>query len=414
MKNNFFFLLVILGFITGHSQTSKKSADFVFSEQPQTKTGLYKQVLSVDNAVFMVFKSRYSGNLSSFQGKSKSAVVTSKGVSLNNLLLYGFKSHGAGRILYFSLHDNDFISGNLEVNKPNNIYDIIIFHRNLSNKERMLIESKLSIQYGISLYRKRDYYSSSYEIIWDAKDNAPYLNRVSGIGIDPAVNLFGGKGQNIEDHFIQLQFSENTKSDYPIYFIWGDNNQDLIFNSYNLLERKWKFQSTNLVNSDKKVIYKININKIKNTSSSDILNKYDLIISATPDFTDNVQEVALHKLNDSIYVSDPVLPKGNTGYFTLKRTSQNLLTTGDVSVFPNPGESNNNIFIRVNGQHIQKNTPVLIEIYNMAGEKIFNKSFSISESETKVIPVRFHSSGQFLALIHYNNKHFSKKIIIGK
>lgn len=66
----------------------------------------------------------------------------------------------------------------------NNAFDgyspeVIVFARQLSNTERLQVESYLALKYGVTL--KGSYLSPRGDLIWDASSNATYHHRVTGL-----------------------------------------------------------------------------------------------------------------------------------------------------------------------------------------------------------------------------------------
>ncbi|MGB3149612.1 MAG: hypothetical protein WBB27_03030, partial [Maribacter sp.] len=71
------------------------------------------------------------------------------------------------------------------------ITEIIVYNETLNSTEQNLIESYLSVKYGITLDQtsERDYLASDATIIWDASSNSGYASDIFGIGRDDASGL---------------------------------------------------------------------------------------------------------------------------------------------------------------------------------------------------------------------------------
>ncbi len=71
------------------------------------------------------------------------------------------------------------------------VAEVIVFDRVISPKAKSVIDSYLSIQYGIPLPQvvPTNYYDSDYTVIWDAKKNRSYPSEVVALGRSKSTNL---------------------------------------------------------------------------------------------------------------------------------------------------------------------------------------------------------------------------------
>ena len=85
------------------------------------------------------------------------------------------------------------------------IGDVIVYNRVLTDIERLRINTYLAIKYGYALYQNagtntyNNYVATDGTVIWDAKQNAAYNNRVFGIGRDTIEGLEQKQSRSVYD-----------------------------------------------------------------------------------------------------------------------------------------------------------------------------------------------------------------------
>jgi hypothetical protein len=151
-------------------------------------------------------------------------------------------------------------------NSSNRLAEIITYNRTLTSAELDLVESYISIKYGImrgSNSSPIDYYSSASSTVWSTASNSGYTNDVAAIGRDDASGL--NKKQSISvntDEAVTIGLNviasdnasnTNVFASDKSFLLWGNNGGTLIGNNtLNLpscaasrLNRVWKTQPTN-------------------------------------------------------------------------------------------------------------------------------------------------------------------------
>jgi len=136
------------------------------------------------------------------------------------------------------------------------ISEYLVFDHILESKERKIIESYLSLKYGIPLYYS-NYTNSNDKIIWDFEENLNYTHNVCGIGRDDFYGLHQKQSQNTQEPRLLVIAADEIKNSndenlYEIdknnFLLWGDNGKitadaDTITNNHPmslpLLDRKW-------------------------------------------------------------------------------------------------------------------------------------------------------------------------------
>ena len=269
------------------------------------------------------------------------------------------------------------------------IYELIYFPKALNKKQKAIIESYLSIKYGISLIEENDYLNASGEVLWNSKENSAFSQRVNGIGFDLNTGLNQKQSVNSTSKDIivglsdiKIKNSENLSilNDND-YLLWGDNGKELSFNSKqnNLydLKRIWKFQTTQK-NFD--IPLEIKISK-KVSLPSELKDKYisDNFYLAI-DYSDgnafdfqNAEYKKISNLDDNYFTCNDFYPENN-----FKLTLVYLDTT-DVSkqplkvdqeltkVYPNPVKSGTSFNIDINNT---KELNTAIKIIDLNGRII--------------------------------------------
>jgi hypothetical protein len=154
----------------------------------------------------------------------------------------------------FIQFNKDFITAD---DSTNRMLEVIVFPHFLPNSVRQILETYLSIKYGISLSSNLTYYNSMKKIIWDTLQNRNFNYRITGIGRDDTLNLYQKQSENSQmDGLkvgldkIQILNSENQGSiNNRTFVLWGDNGkttkliQDCPAN-FSKIARKWKTQTT--------------------------------------------------------------------------------------------------------------------------------------------------------------------------
>jgi hypothetical protein len=259
-------------------------------------------------SLFLVYKSsnEEEQNLIQLQKGKNKTFISSKRIINQDEILLNKGDVKKGYILSYLNTDNSIISSkkqNLlfeddlynDKEGKNILAELIYIPRNVNQYERNLIESYLSIKYGISLTGK-NYYSSKGEKIWDLKENNSFGNRITGIGRDNYFELNQKQSGNSENDGIYIAFNSLKKSNNENlsdisnnnYVLWGDNGKkNKIEDSktsvnLNMMERIWKVQTTS--ESNKIMPTQIFINKnlmpLENTTKPKTNQKVWLVVDS--------------------------------------------------------------------------------------------------------------------------------------
>lgn len=122
--------------------------------------------------------------------------------------------------------------------------EYIITNRILNPKEMNIIESYLSVKYGISLEKWSSYYSAKGNLIWNAKKNSSHNENVFGIGCDSTSGLSQKKSVNVAEPLFVVSSTEIKEGEYVMF---GDNGGSLEYeqkDSLNVLSREWLVRYT--------------------------------------------------------------------------------------------------------------------------------------------------------------------------
>lgn len=271
------------------------------------------------------------------------------------------------------------------------LYEVIVYNRVLTVKERNQVATYLSLKYGISLSlaTTQQYSNSKAELIWDNQQKESFHYRVTGIGRDTSANFHQRQATNVaEPQFLTITQSEHKKVvSLPdrSYFLWGDNNKPLKWysekNDQNtLLQRTWL---VNTVGIDSTFSVDIKLNKtwlsspISNTHSYWLLikkkgsEKYD---SYPLDKASNKHYLSFSSISWKKYLHTPVqftigmaltAPNDSTKWeIPLEMESAESF---DFTLFPNPISKGGNFQIHLTNT---PKSPTRIKIENIHGQLI--------------------------------------------
>lgn len=139
---------------------------------------------------------------------------------------------------------NIIIGGNLEREIPIDTVlgmqgEYIVTSRILNPKEMGIIESYLSIKYGVSLDKMKSYYSASGDIIWSAKKNSGYNGNVFGLGRDSLSGLSQKKSRNVVDSSLTVSSAALKNGEYILFGDNGGNPEYVSADDAGVLAREW-------------------------------------------------------------------------------------------------------------------------------------------------------------------------------
>lgn len=418
----------------------------------------YKNLVTKNSSLFVVFKSasKEENNLLSIErGSFKSSlsnekIVCDKEVSLNK----GDAKKGV--LLSYLYNKNSLIgrkNGNLifddllfeDKESINQLAELIYIPRCVSIKEKEIIESYLSLKYGISLNEGRNYYNSKGDKIWDFKQNDGFNKRITGIGADELVQLNQKQSKNaLEDGLILgLNKIKKSNNDNEIvlknidFLLWGDNDKATVLEksedvTQKRIKRVWKVKTFSdsitsfktQIKIDKKlmpveVIYNNQDTEfiwlaIDNSNSSDFDYKSAKYIKATSNDENEIVFDNVEFSPNSDYFFTLVKAKENPN--NIETTSSKSLAKSDndtnnltsqFKLYPNPIKTNEKFTVQFN---LNESSKVVIQIADINGKIIRTKDlgFINNYSFTESLPV----SGTYLIMVYVNEKLETTKLIV--
>ncbi|MEZ5044488.1 MAG: T9SS type A sorting domain-containing protein [Saprospiraceae bacterium] len=136
--------------------------------------------------------------------------------------------------------------------------EFLVYDRVLTADEQLKISSYLAIKYGLSL-QKSDYLAADGQVLWNAKANAVFSNRITGLGRDDTSGLYQKQSTNQSTSKPLLTIgveaiaatNQDNSGQIPnqSFLLWGDNNGSLSPEeakeaSNSRLARKWLMQAS--------------------------------------------------------------------------------------------------------------------------------------------------------------------------
>lgn len=231
------------------------------------------------------------------------------------------------------------------------IAEIIVYKDNLSEVDRIRVQSYLAIKYGITTTNDNDGDATTGEaiggftegdyiagdgstVIWDYSNNPTYHNNVIGIGRDDTEQLNQKQSKTSDDSlivYIDNLTSSNTANAGTItnddsYLMIGNNggalmatvagNTEKPSGIVSRLEREWKITNTNFTNTFSLVI------EWDSVGTFDV-NDIRLLVDADGDFANATVLSAADGLSFSTgsivveHISTAHIPANSTRYFTI-------------------------------------------------------------------------------------------------
>ncbi|CAM3431292.1 hypothetical protein FLLO111716_09885 [Flavobacterium longum] len=205
----------------------------------------YNHILEKESSLFVVFQCAEKKDvplISLSRGSHKVTITNQKIVSEESLTINKGNPFTGMVLGYFNVVNSvpSRKKGNLvfedlltagEEGKTK-LLELIYIPKMLEPLQRGIIESYLSIAYGISKEPGENYYDSEGRKLWEAKDNSNFSFRVTGVGRDDALGLYQKQSCNSENDGVSLAVGQLAASNYENtssignkdYLIWSDNN----------------------------------------------------------------------------------------------------------------------------------------------------------------------------------------------
>lgn len=187
--------------------------------------------------------------------------------------------------------------------------EIILFSESLSFRERLRVESYLSIKYGIPLGQlyPTPYLNSIGDTIWDAEINTEYSGNIAGIGRDDASGLYQSVSESVQSPGLMKISSASTIAD-KTFLIWGDDSNPACFGEYfslpKCLGRNWRLNSYNA--SGTKISFSAHTLAIENINPLSPDEAYWLMIDQTGTGYYPIGKTTYVKCDNSVSLNDSI------------------------------------------------------------------------------------------------------------
>lgn len=415
----------------------------------------YKNIVTKEGSLFVVFKSnsKEENVLFSLNKGTLKTTITNKKLVCDKEVLLNKGDSKNGILISYVYNKNSLIgrkNGNLVLddllfdNKKamNHLVELIYIPRCISIKEKEIIESYLSLKYGISLCEGKNYYNSKGEIIWDIKENDGFNERITGIGKDTLFGLNQKQSKNSLEDGLTIGFDKIKKTnkgnsiilDNKDFLLWGDNGKSFVLEkstetTQKRMKRVWKIKTV----SDSAKIFKtqIKIDKslmpvesnfniedinciwlaIDNSYSSEFNYKNAQYFRATINDEKEIVFDNVEFLSKSDYFFTIVKSKENPNNpysNSLTKSSESEISISDqIILFPNPITANEKFTIQFNLNDISK---VIIQIADVNGKIIKTKDLGLIDNFS--FTENLSASGTYLVMLSVNGKLETKKIIV--
>lgn len=227
----------------------------------------YKKIILKEVSVFMVFRSdsKNETTLVTLKRSLQETRFTNTTAYSDTEFKYEHANPAQGVLLSFRHNNNAFPvkkKGNLifedavydDKSGENQFMEMICVPRFVSNAEKGIAESYLSVKYGISLQGEKDYVNALGDTIWKYKQNEGFNNRVTGVGRDDKTGLYQKQSGNSKKDGLYLGLGTvakcNAKNTSHIpdraFLLWGDNDGDIDFKGQlgeaRKMKRVWQVQ----------------------------------------------------------------------------------------------------------------------------------------------------------------------------
>jgi hypothetical protein len=406
--------------------------------------GKIKNVVTNKGSLFVVLKSNSKNNIEllTLRNKDFKVNISNKKIDAEKEILISEESASNGVIINYLFNKNStnkrkghLILNDLSFDALNNdikTFEIVYIPENISSKDKSIIETYLSIKYGVSLEQSKNYVTSKGDTIWSAKKNEIFNNRITAIGNDSILGLNQIKSKNALNDGLCIEVLLNDKTNKLNHFwdqsfiIWGDNNKAFNFKkdidkSENNLERVWKLKTYS--NENSQLLTKIVFDKKRINLQYDKQNFIWLAIDSVGTKQINYNTSKFYKAivdDENQIIFDAINISPNTNYlFSLvqrndsqtSKIGKEIKTENEVvqgfSIYPNPIYKSQPFCIDFN---LSEPSEVNIAVYDINGRLFKNKNLGKIKSFTYQETIQ--SSGTFLIQVSINDKIQSTKLIV--
>lgn len=408
----------------------------------------YIDVIEKKSNLFIVYNSKlnHEENLFFIERGLNKIIISNKKISIDKDILLNKGDVKTGIILNYMYNKNsligrkkgDFVFNDIFFNdkkNENQLLELIYIPKLINDKERESIESYLSLKYGISLMKEKNYTNSNKDTLWNAKDNDEYNNRITGIGRDDFYQLNQKQSRNSSNDGLTIginkikeaNFSNTAELFDKTFILWGDNNGDCWFeknseSNQKRIERIWKmktissnsevFKTQIIIDKERMPLEKINKEKDYIWLAIDSLNHSDFNYK-------NAKYVKASINNDNKIIFDDVTWHSNSTYlFTLVKSpdpiNEESILKVDFSelnskyrIYPNPVDKTDDFYIQFN---LTELSDVSIKVTDVNGKILSTKDFG--KIREYIYKDNIKISGTYFVLITINGVVETNKILI--
>lgn len=202
-----------------------------FNPKIDSDVSVYKNILKKEFSLFVVFKSDskdLKNILTLNYGKTK-FFITNKDLKKNEEIISELNTSSHYKLVSFIYKDNTLSVKNklifdiLSKNNKDELLEFILIPKVINKKDKEIIETYLSIKYGISLNAKIPYVNFANDTLWNSAKNNIFINNVTGIGRDDKNKFNQGKSINSNEGDLQIEALNELNNGE--YFIFGDNKK---------------------------------------------------------------------------------------------------------------------------------------------------------------------------------------------
>lgn len=406
--------------------------------------GKIKNIVTNKGSLFVVFKSNSKNNIEllALRNKDFKVNISNKKIDADKEILISEESASNGIIINYLFNKNStnkrkghLIFNDLSFDALNNdikTFEIVYISENISSKDKSIIETYLSIKYGVSLEQSKNYVTSKGDTIWNPKENEIFNNRITAIGNDSILGLNQIKSKNALNDGLCIEVLLNDKTNKLNHFldqsfiIWGDNNKAFNFKkdtnkSENNLERVWKLKTYS--NENSQLLTKIVFDKKLINLQYDKQNFIWLAIDSVGTKQINYNTSKFYKAivdDENQIIFDAINISPNTNYLfslvqrndsQISKIDKEIKTENEVvqgfSIYPNPIYKSQPFYIDFN---LSEPSEVNIAVYDINGRLFKNKN--LGKIKSFAYQETIQSSGTFLIQVSINGKIQSTKLIV--
>lgn len=318
------------------------------------------------------------------------------------IVKYGFEYPGASG-------DKNYVTVIDQPNDLTDVYEVIYVNDKFTELDHQLIQTYLSVKYGISLINPANYVDANGKQIWNSNLNAQYNTNITGVGKSDYFGL--NKTETVNSVDKRIEISTNGFNNNEYLFI-GANNENTSFvksNDYEILNSSWLVQTNTASNL---TTLRFNLGSLKSTGT------YELLINQSATSFDNTNVLKVQgKVEGNQLVFENVMfdADGNgfdtfsVGYTTKAKENSKpeIVSNSKVNAYPNPANINETVNVAYN---FDKPTNLNIHVFTVEG-RLINKQ-EVNNINNHVFETKFSTAGVYLIVSTYNGEITTNRIIV--